>query len=82
MREVSDEVQQAMSALATELGATGVIHINVPIVCDHCRDDNKEAFPYDVYDAAGRHWRHLCNDCFDSLGCSYDEGAIVLDATD
>lgn len=65
------------SKLAQELGANG-LHVNQPIVCDHCEDDDKEAFPYGVRDANGKFWNHLCNDCFDALNCSYDD---IIDGT-
>lgn len=60
----------------------GQLHVNTPIVCDHCEDDEKEAFPYGLVDAQGREWQHLCNECFDKLlpGSSYEhveDGQIV-----
>ena len=48
------------------------VHLNTPRVCDHCRNADKEAFPYHVYDTRGRFWRDLCNGCFDELGCAYE----------
>lgn len=42
-------------------------------VCDYCQDDDEEAFPYYVTDRDGREWAHLCNECFDALGCAYPE---------
>lgn len=41
-------------------------------ICDHCQDADEEAFSYYVTDRDGKEWAHLCNDCFDALGCSYD----------
>lgn len=42
-------------------------------VCEHCNTRGKEAFPYGVYDANGKYWDVLCNDCYDALGCSYPQ---------
>lgn len=47
--------------------------ITTPYICDHCEDDDKEAFPYHVRDKDGRFWADLCNGCFDELGCKYEE---------
>lgn len=40
-------------------------------ICEHCQDNQKEAFPYGAYDPSGRYWEILCNECFDTLGCLY-----------
>lgn len=71
-RVLSPETAKAIAKLAQAVGANG-IHINIPIICDHCKDTNKEAHPYHVHAANGRFWQHLCNECFDELGCSYQE---------
>ena len=47
-------------------------------ICDHCKDESKEAFPYNVEDATGKHWDWLCNDCFDTLGCSYGDSTCTI----
>lgn len=45
----------------------------VPRVCEYCEDRAKEAFPYSIYDGDGKYWEILCNECFDTLGCSYPQ---------
>ena len=67
---IKDPPQELLKAFAQ----MGAIHITPIYVCDHCQDEDKEAFPYGVIDKKGNHWNDLCNDCFDELGCSYDEG--------
>ena len=44
-------------------------HINMPIICDHCLNEEREAFPVQAADRSGRVWGDLCNVCFDELGC-------------
>lgn len=51
-------------------------HITPTIVCDCCQDENREAFPYYVKDENGREWAHLCNLCFDLLGCEINLDAL------
>lgn len=63
---------EQQKAIATANGNQPSLHIVGVRVCDHCMDDSKEAFPYNVMDAQGKFWDDLCNDCFDELGCSYD----------
>lgn len=70
-KEFPPEVLKAMSSIAQALGG-GDFHMTPIIVCDHCRDDSREAFPYYVIDENGREWEHLCNPCFDILGCTID----------
>lgn len=53
----------------------------MPTVCDCCKDDSKEAFPYCVEDAQGNYWDDLCNECFDALGCVCDPGDPFHDKT-
>lgn len=53
------------------MGGTGEIHITGVRICDSCKGDDKEVFPYGVEDATGKYWEHLCDECFDSLGCRY-----------
>lgn len=69
-QEPSPETVAALHALAQTAGGTA-IHIVHTRICDHCQDASQEAFPYHVPDRDGTVWAHLCNDCFDSLGCSY-----------
>lgn len=66
-----------LAALAEVVGAidgtvTG-ISISTPYICDCCQSEDEEAFPYHVRDKGGRLWADLCNDCFEILGCSYEE---------
>lgn len=68
----SDKTLQLFTQLAQAVGSDS-FHVAPVYVCDHCHDDDKEAFPYGVDDANGRHWDVLCNECFDALGCVYDE---------
>ena len=63
-REPSKEVLEFFASLAEQLGIPPgtPFHINMPIICDRCLDDNKEAFPYNE---GGFH--HLCNECWDEV---------------
>lgn len=69
MIEISKEVVEAFAAIADGKP----FHITGVRICDHCKDKNKEAFPYCVNDSHGAYWEHLCNDCFELLGCSYED---------
>lgn len=69
--KLPEKLLKVFGEIAQSIGASG-FHVNQPIICDHCRDERKEAFPYGVYDAVGKFWNDLCNDCFDELGCRYD----------
>lgn len=72
-KQPSPELVSAFAVIAEMLGGPhAAFHITMPFVCDCCRDENKEAFPYDAYAPSGRHWDVLCNDCFDMLGCRID----------
>lgn len=69
-------IEVIVKALADLHGATGErgsLHIIGVRICDHCRNEDEEAFPYGVTDAQGRYWQDLCNDCFDALGCIYPD---------
>ncbi len=46
-------------------------HVSQAPICDCCRKDGVEAFPYNVTDMFGNRWTDLCNECFEDLGCSY-----------
>lgn len=74
---ISQETVEALQALSKALGGTGKIKSITPVrICDHCQDKNKEAHPYYATDPNGKIWPHLCNECFDALGCNVeDEGA-------
>lgn len=66
-------IEEVLNALVDQAGLpagklTRIIGVRV---CDHCQDVDEEAFPYYVTDAQGREWAHLCNECFDELGCAY-----------
>lgn len=77
-RVLSPETAEAINQLAQAVGAKGLKNpINVPIICDHCKDADKEAHSYNVHAANGRFWQHLCSECFDELGCSYQEPESV-----
>lgn len=67
-------IEQAANEIAAQMGLPPgkLIRVVGVRVCDHCQDEDEEAFPYYVTDRAGREWAHLCNDCFDALGCAYD----------
>ena len=67
-KEIPPEVIKAIAEIAQGSPFT----ITPVRVCDHCKDEEKEAFPYCVNDKDGVYWDHFCNDCFDSLGCQYD----------
>lgn len=69
--EVSPETLEALAKISKAAGGTGAIHLTAARICDNCEDDDKEAFPYGVYDATGKYWEDLCNECFDLLGCRY-----------
>ena len=73
--ELTPEMLEAMTKAAQALtnGQAAQIHVNPPSICDHCKDADKEAFPYHVYDSNGELWEDLCNECFDALGCAYQE---------
>lgn len=73
-KSINQETIDALQAMSVALGGTGKIRSITPVrVCDHCRDESREAHPYGVKDSSGKCWQHLCNECFDSLGCSYVE---------
>ena len=75
MRKQPDEcLVKAIDEMVQVLGGEpGKVIISTPIICDHCQDEDKEAFPYCVNDRTYKYWHHLCNDCFDNLGCSYED---------
>lgn len=79
----SPETMRALAEIAkvvidrhapTTAGVPASIRIPGVRVCDHCRNEDEEAFPYSVFDAKGDFWDDLCNDCFDALGCVCEEG--------
>jgi hypothetical protein len=74
-KELSPEVAQILARVSASITGRLVksVHIVRPRICDHCKNDDDEAFPYRVYDKDGRLWQDLCNSCFDSLGCSYPD---------
>lgn len=79
MQEIPTTVIQAFAQLASDLsGETPAnvkgFHVTGVRICDHCKDPSVEAFPYCVTDPAGRYWGDLCNECFDLLGCTYEDG--------
>lgn len=59
--------------LARQLGATGYT-VTMPRICDRCKNEDKEAFPFiDIWGAGEEEYEDLCNDCFEELmGERYD----------
>lgn len=70
IKDPPEQTLNALVSLASHLGATS-FHTTPIRVCDNCKDESKEAFPYGVKDRDGQHWDDLCNDCFETLGCAY-----------
>ncbi len=68
--EIKPEIIKKIEALMADLGGKPK-SITLNRICDHCKDETKEAFPYGVNDKDNKYWNHLCNECFDALGCSY-----------
>lgn len=81
-KEPSPQTLEALAAVAQAMGGDGSFHLLVPRICDHCKDEGKEAFPYYVRDAQGRPWEHLCNSCFEALGCAYPDLYTCADCED
>lgn len=71
--ELTPEMFGAIAKTAQALtdGQATQLHVNQPRICDHCKDADKEAFPYHVEDEESHFWQDLCNDCFDKLKCKY-----------
>ena len=73
-KEIKAETIETLQTLGKALGGTGEIKSIIPVrICDHCQDEDQEAHPYGVHDANGNYWHHLCNECYDALGCSYPQ---------
>lgn len=70
-KEPSKELLEFLGRVSEAQKVTG-FHILMPIVCDCCKDGEKEAFPYHVEDASGIFWNDLCNNCFEDLDCQYE----------
>lgn len=68
---LTPEIITALCSLVEKYGTE--IRISQPYICDHCKDADKEAFPYHVKDRDGLFWNDLCNDCFDDLGCRCED---------
>lgn len=75
IKEPSEQMLNALAKMAKAVAADCSFHIVPVYVCDNpaCPDKNRDAFPYGVHDAQGRFWNDLCNGCFDTLGCSYED---------
>lgn len=71
IKEPDEKTMTFLAGLVKEAGGTGGFHVAPIYVCDHCRDDNREAFPYHVKGKDGAFWHDLCNPCFDELGCAF-----------
>lgn len=56
----------------------GSVSLSTPRVCDHCRNPDKEAFPYGAIDRGGTRWEDLCNECYDLLGCDHSGKVAYL----
>jgi hypothetical protein len=69
-KEPSEQLLEFLGKAAESVGAEGLT-VSMPIICDHCKDEEREAFPYYVKDKDGKDWDHLCNDSYDELGCDY-----------
>lgn len=70
------ELIKAAEILAEHFGGDATVYVNMRRQCDHCGliDGGDDwVFPYNVRSAAGKFYQHLCNPCFDVLGCSYQE---------
>ena len=82
-KEIKAETIETLQTLGKALGGTGEIKSIIPVrICDHCQDEDQEAHTYGVHDANGNYWHHLCNECYDALGCSYpqdDDGRCEVD---
>ena len=72
IKRPSKQTLKIISKLVKEAGGDGSFHLSPIYVCDHCENENREAFPCGVYDAQGKFWNDLCNDCWDILGCSIE----------
>ncbi len=68
--EIKPKIIKKIEELMADLGGEPK-SITLNRICDCCEDEAKEAFPYGVNDSDGKYWNHLCNECFDELGCSY-----------
>lgn len=76
IKEIPPETVKAVAALAAALGGTS-FHMTPIFVCDYCKDDEQEAFPYYAIDKDGGEWAHLCNQCFDVLECRFDDDGAI-----
>lgn len=69
-KKISDELAAALGEMAKAVGKAvgddGPFHIITPRICDLCKDEDKEAFPYGAVVATGK-YNDLCNDCYDAL---------------
>ena len=67
MRKSLDEKTVAgLGEMVKAIGGDGPFHILTPRICDRCKDEEKEAFPYGSIMATGK-YNDLCNDCFEIL---------------
>jgi len=76
----NEEFDAVFGGIAAKLGALSV-HITRAWICDHCKDENKEAHPYGIDDKDGNYWDVLCNECYEQLGCTYSEIPSYEDET-
>lgn len=73
-KQLSDEtytnivlaMQGVLSGMGLENGDMAIT-ISTPRICDRCKDESKEAFPYYVTGSDGVRYPDLCNDCFDEV---------------
>ena len=70
-KEPSEKIVELMKILVEKAGGdpSKGVHINMPMICDNCKDEDKEAFPYHAYDESQNFYQHLCNQCYDELEC-------------
>ncbi len=70
----SEELLAVLAEVVKEIDEPVLgISINTPYICDCCENEDTEAFPYHVRDRGDRLWADLCNDCYEALGCVYDQ---------
>lgn len=86
-KQLSDEtytniilaMQGVLSGMGLENGDVAIT-ISTPRICDRCKDESKEAFPYYVTGNDRVRYPDLCNDCFDEVSpVTFLEGEELAD---
>lgn len=74
-------MQGVLAGMGLEIEAdSAVIAISTLRICDRCKDESKEAFPYYVVGSDGVRYPDLCNDCFDEVSpVTFLEGEELAD---